>query len=116
MSASFRDPFDARPLGCSCGGHATQDDHDAETLRNDTDALTARVVETAIVKAVFGTEATRRGFLSRLGAGTALAAIAQYFPLGLAKEVAAQTPGPLEKKDLKIGFIQITCATPIIMA
>src|SRR5690349_3845492 len=115
MSASFRDPFDTRPLGCSCGRHASQDDHDS-ALRHDTDALTARVVETAIVKAVFGTEATRRGFMQTLGAGTALAAIAQVFPLGLAKEVAAQTPGPLEKKDLKIGFIPITCATPIIMA
>jgi hypothetical protein len=28
----------------------------------------------------------------------------------------AQDKAPLEKKDLKIGFIPITCATPLIMA
>ncbi len=28
----------------------------------------------------------------------------------------AQDKGALEKKDLKIGFIPITCATPLIMA
>jgi nitrate/nitrite transport system substrate-binding protein len=119
MSASFRDPFDASvPLGngCSCGRHASQNDHDRAQRLADTEALTARVVETAVVKAVFGGEATRRGFLHALGAGTALAAISQFFPLGLAREVAAQTPGPLEKRDIKIGFIPITCATPIIMA
>ena len=116
MSA-FRDPFDASaPLGsgCSCGHHASQHEHEQQLA--DTETLAARVVETAVVKAVFGTEATRRGVLQAVGAGTALAAISQFFPLGLAKEVAAQTPGPLEKKDLKIGFIPITCATPIIMA
>jgi nitrate/nitrite transport system substrate-binding protein len=28
----------------------------------------------------------------------------------------AQEKAPLEKPDLKIGFIAITCATPLIMA
>ena len=28
----------------------------------------------------------------------------------------ARDKGPLEKKDLKIGFVAITCATPLIMA
>src|SRR5688500_17295614 len=99
MSASFRDPFDPSASlgsGCSCGRHASQHEHEREQHLADTEALTARVVETAVVKAVFGTEATRRCFLHAVGAGTALAAISQFFPLGLAKEVAAQTPGPLE--------------------
>jgi ABC-type nitrate/sulfonate/bicarbonate transport system substrate-binding protein len=30
--------------------------------------------------------------------------------------MAQDKSGPLEKRDLKIGFIPITCATPIIMA
>ncbi|MEA2953067.1 MAG: nitrate/nitrite transport system substrate-binding protein, partial [Alphaproteobacteria bacterium] len=46
---------------------------------------------------------------------TALAALSQFFPLKTATEVFAAT-GPLEKTDLKVGFIPITCATPIIMA
>ena len=36
-------------------------------------------------------------------------------PLG-ALQAMAQDKAPLEKKDLKIGFIPITCATPLIMA
>ena len=50
-----------------------------------------------------------------VGASTALAAISQFFPLGTAMEAFAQAGAP-EKKDLKVGFIPITCATPIIMA
>ena len=41
--------------------------------------------------------------------------MSQFFPLKTATEAFAQG-GPLEKKDLKVGFIPITCATPIIMA
>ncbi len=36
--------------------------------------------------------------------------------MGAAKALAQDKVGPLEKKDLKVGFIPITCATPIIMA
>ena len=50
-----------------------------------------------------------------MGAATAAAALSQFFPLKTATEAFAQG-GPLEKKDLKVGFIPITCATPIIMA
>jgi len=46
----------------------------------------------------------------------AMAAIAGVFPLEAAKAWAKDEPGALEKTDLKIGFIPITCATPIIMA
>jgi len=38
------------------------------------------------------------------------------FPVAAARALAQDRPGPLEKRDLKIGFIPITCATPIIMA
>ncbi len=36
--------------------------------------------------------------------------------MGAAKALAQAKLGPPKKKDLKIGFIPITCATPIIMA
>ncbi|MSO89328.1 MAG: twin-arginine translocation signal domain-containing protein [Rhodospirillaceae bacterium] len=118
---SFRDPFDSEsslPSACSCGGHSTQAEHDRATLEaaRGTDELCARVAESAVVRAICGDEQTRRNFLRAVGAGTALAAIAEFFPLDLAREAAAQTPGPIEKKNLQIGFIPITCATPIIMA
>ncbi len=59
---------------------------------------------------------TRRQFLAGLG-GTALAAaIGDVFPLGKLVAFAADPAGKIEKRDLSIGFIPITCATPIIMA
>jgi nitrate/nitrite transport system substrate-binding protein len=102
---------------CSCGAHASQTEHDA-ALRSampDRDGLMRRAVESAVLGALFPADIDRRNFLKAVGATTALAAIAQFFPLGTALDAFAQTAAP-EKKDLKVGFIPITCATPIIMA
>jgi nitrate/nitrite transport system substrate-binding protein len=74
------------------------------------------VVASAVMRAVFPKDAARRAFIKSVGASTALAALSQVFPLGTATEVFAQGAGAIEKKDLKVGFIPITCATPIIMA
>jgi nitrate/nitrite transport system substrate-binding protein len=54
--------------------------------------------------------------LARFGAATVAGALGSFFPLGHAREALAQAAGTPEKKELKIGFIAITCATPIIMA
>src|SRR6266852_547236 len=75
-----------------------------------------RAVERSIEYAVFGGSQGRREFIARVGAATASAALGQVFPLAAAKSLAQDKPGPLEKRDLKVGFIPITCATPIIMA
>ncbi len=72
-----------------------------------------RLVERSLTRAVF---AGRRGFLKAVGLGTASAALASVFPMGVVKALAQDKLGPPEKKDLKVGFIPITCATPIIMA
>src|SRR5713101_6844291 len=79
----------------------------------NTEAVIDRLVERSVQHAVFG---GRRDFLKIVGAGAAGAALAEVFPLGAAKALAQAKLGSLEKKDLKIGFIPITCATPIIMA
>ena len=114
---SFDDPLNAgralRKGGCSCGAHASDAEHDAEVLAS-TDARLSRVVESTVLRALFPQDDSRRAFLRAVGASTALAAISQFFPLGTATEVFAQAAP--EKKDLKVGFIPITCATPIIMA
>ncbi len=58
---------------------------------------------------------TRREFLKNLAIGAALvtaASVAKYPD----QEVNAQEAGPLEKTELQVGFIPITCATPIIMS
>src|SRR3989440_6232651 len=73
------------------------------------------VVASAVMRAIFPQDASRRAFLKSVGASTALAAISQFFPLRTATEVFAQGRA-IEKKDLKVGFIPITCGTPIIMA
>ena len=110
-------------IACRCGRHATQRDHDeAADNRFQCDAAAGvetryeGVIATALMRAVFPHDATRRALLGSVGASTALAALAQFFPLKTATEAFAEGAGPLEKKDLKIGFIPITCATPIIMA
>jgi len=120
MSA-FKDPFNseiALGAGCGCGQHRDEAAHDAALARkgNDTEALCSSVVDQAVVRALFPNDATRRRFLRAVGAGTALAAISHFFPLGAAREAFAQGQGQIEKPNLKVGFIPITCATPIIMS
>jgi nitrate/nitrite transport system substrate-binding protein len=116
MARAFQNPFRATSrFGCPCGHHATQAEHDA-ALGTDVQALSARVAETAVARAVFGGEARRRAFIARVGEATAAAALAAFFPMGHVREALAQGGGAIEKKDLKVGFIPITCATPIIMA
>ena len=75
-----------------------------------------QAVNEAAIRAVFPQTATRRAMLATFGAGTLLAAIEGFLPLQNAREAMAQAPGVPEKRDLKIGFIPITCATPFIMA
>ncbi|MGH6959162.1 MAG: CmpA/NrtA family ABC transporter substrate-binding protein, partial [Dongiaceae bacterium] len=65
---------------------------------------------------LFPRDGERRRFLKAVGANTALAAVAQFFPLATAREAFAQGKGQIEKPNLKVGFIPITCATPIIMS
>jgi len=93
-------------FNCICGRHGSQAEHDADG---------AKLVEEAVMRALYPREEFRRRFLAAVGAGTALAALSGLFPLGAAKEAFAQTAKP-EKTKLKVGFIPITCATPIIMA
>jgi nitrate/nitrite transport system substrate-binding protein len=114
---SFHNPLDANCAfgqGCSCGSHSSQAEHDDAVSAGSTDARLSRVVEAAVVRALFPQDQARRTFLRAVGASTAASAIAHVFPLAFATEVFAQAAP--EKKDLKVGFIPITCATPIIMA
>jgi len=124
--STFDNPFDAKhelTAGCSCGAHASQAEHDhqerSKTLQEvaaSEDRRFENVVAGAVMRAIFPQDVTRRAFLQSVGASTALAAISQFFPLATATEVFAQGAGAIEKKKLSVGFIPITCATPIIMA
>ena len=122
------DPYDAdRPLrlSCACGQHGSADEHvQAEAAvaalqaRSESEDFVARAnafIEAAVVKALFPQDALRRRFLRAVGRSTAMAAIGSVLPLA-SLQAMAQDKAALEKKDLKIGFIPITCATPLIMA
>lgn len=110
------DAYDAdRPLmlRCACGQDHAPGEHAAAAA--SAEELSRDFVEASLVKALFPVDSVRRGFLKAVGANTARAAIASLLPVG-ALQAMAQERGPLEKKDLKIGFISITCASPLIMA
>jgi nitrate/nitrite transport system substrate-binding protein len=118
----FDNPFDPdtslnKPR-CGCGLHQSQAEHDTATAAAappDGDSLIRQAVENAVVRAIFPRDQQRRAFLRAAGAATAMAAISQFFPLGRAMEAFAEDSPP-EKQFLRIGFLPITCATPLIVA
>jgi len=127
------DPYDAdRPLmlRCGCGGDHAPSAHGQSpadeaglTLSSASDdgspeAYGRQFMEAALVKALFPQEPVRRAFLKAVGRRSAMAAIASVLPAGAltSLQAMAQEKGALEKKELKIGFIPITCASPLIMA
>ncbi|MBW8315162.1 MAG: ABC transporter substrate-binding protein, partial [Hydrogenophaga sp.] len=130
--SEFFDPYNAdRPLmmKCSCGRDHTVADHHAEVSadgaaielrrRSETaefEAYSNEFIEATLVKALFPHDEERRMFLRAVGKGTAMAAIASVLPVASMQAMAQEKQGSLEKTDLKIGFIPITCATPLIMA
>ena len=108
------DPYDAdRPLmlRCGCGADHAPQDHSA----TEPETLGRQFMEATLIKALFPHEPVRRAFLKGVGRRTAMAAIASVLPIASLQAMAQEKKG-LEKKDLKIGFIPITCASPLIMA
>ena len=127
----FFSPYDAdRPLlmKCGCGRNHSVAEHNKElnaqqaiqvlkarSLTDEFEAYSNEFVEASLIKSLFPHDAVRRNFLRAVGKGTAMAAIASVLPVA-SLQAMAQDKGTLEKRDLKIGFIPITCATPLIMA
>ena len=84
---------------------------------DDSEAMLDRAVESAVVRSVFGhNDFSRRSFMQLMGGGTAAALLSSVFPLEKAKAAVKESMGKLEKTKLNVGFVPITCATPIIMA
>ena len=99
---------DARFLSVVSGGRV------GLALEANIDDLRAQ--RAGLLESFGGRTASRREFFKLVGGATALAIIEQVLPLSAMKAWAAETGGKLEKTDLKVGFIPITCATPLIMA
>ena len=116
ISKSLQDPFDPH---CALSHTAPQaSDRESHAAGLDThEARMARAVESAVVRAMFGgNEMARRRFMQVVGAGAAAEIIRSVFPFETAKAMAAEQVKGIEKRELQVGFIPITCATPIIMA
>ena len=95
------------------------DSLDSETppqFENNEDMMD-RVIENAIVRGVFGqNEMARRNFMRTVGGGTFAAILGSMLPMDAIKAAAKEGSTQLEKTKLNVGFVPITCATPIIMA
>ncbi|MBC8740328.1 ABC transporter substrate-binding protein [Paraburkholderia sp. UCT31] len=106
--------------GCACGRHASVADHERATApegRPDTLTRSREAIESAVLRALFPRAAPRRRFLQAVGRTTALAAIGSVLPIAtLQAALADDKLGTLEKRELNVGFLPITCATPLIVA
>ena len=119
---SLNDPFSSKAdlrhgAKCGCSACAPAAGIREESTLQSSDQMMERAIESAIVRSVFGhSDISRRSFMGLVGGGTAAAALASVFPIDKAKAALLDTLGKPEKTDLNIGFVPITCATPIIMA
>jgi nitrate/nitrite transport system substrate-binding protein len=118
---SLGDPFSEKNdlrHGASCGCDTCKSaSHSSAARVMSSEAMLERAVESAVVRSVFGhSDIGRRSFMGMMGGGTVAAALASVFPLDAAKAAILDNLGTPEKTDLNIGFVPITCATPIIMA
>ena len=124
---SLGNPYDGdtdliHGVGCTCNtctsGHSVHHDTAAaDALPASSEEMLERVVESAIVRSVFGhNEFSRRSFAKLMGGGAMAGLVGSVFPMDKAKAAILDNLGAPEKTDLQIGFVPITCATPIIMA
>ncbi|MDR3460780.1 MAG: CmpA/NrtA family ABC transporter substrate-binding protein [Beijerinckiaceae bacterium] len=113
-------PFDAGThlgnCGCGCQNGRKAPDDGAPARPSDPEIVSRDFMEMAAVRAILPNDRTRRRFLKAVGVSTAIAAIHSVLPIQALQAMAAETSGPLEKKNLNVGFIPICCATPLIMA
>jgi len=91
---------------CHCGQHDTAQGFSAE-------AAVSGQIDTALVHGLFPDPVLRRTLLKTVGASVLLGALSSIVPVDTLKAIA-QERKPLEKTKLNVGFLPITCATPLI--
>ena len=74
----------------------------------------SRALEGSVMKSIFKTDLNRRKFLKGVGSSAAFGILSQFIPFGSLHAMTEDAKKNIEKKKLKIGFVPITCATPII--
>ena len=103
--------------GLAGAGAAGADGEHRNDALDTPDDILDRLVESAVVRALFGhDDLSRRSFMQAVGGATFAGVLASVFPMEAAKAAVKESMGKPEKTRLKVGFVPITCATPIIMA
>jgi nitrate/nitrite transport system substrate-binding protein len=90
---------------CQCGQGPNPAESPEEALSG--------AVDQALLHGLFPESILRRELLRTVGAATLLGALSTMLPIGTLKAIA-QEKKPLEKTKLNVGFLPITCATPLI--
>lgn len=94
------------PASCTCG-------HSHAPGTACPDRALAGAVEDALLHGLFPNPIERRTLLRKVGKATVLGALASIVPIETLVAIA-QEKKPLEKTKLAVGFLPITCATPLI--
>ncbi|MBF0563530.1 MAG: ABC transporter substrate-binding protein [Alphaproteobacteria bacterium] len=102
---------------CECGPHSAHDlsRHAGSSLDGMVDGGMASLVQPTLVRAVFSGSLQRRHLLQTLGWAGAIALLKDLLPIASLEAMAAEKK-PLEKADLTLGFLPITCAAPLLLA
>lgn len=95
---------------CTCGCQTKQDIK--ATSPSDEAALNEQI-DLSLMTALFPEPIFRRQLLKSVGAATVLGALSSILPLDTLKAIAQESK-PLEKPNLAVGFLPITCAVPLI--
>lgn len=74
------------------------------------------VLADGLLAGMFPNQRQRRAFLNAVGRNTALAALSTLTPLSTLTALAQDRSQRLEKTRINVGFLPITCATPLIYA
>lgn len=122
--ASLGDAFDPQvslrhdsDCGCHTCAAAPRESTNSQQQALSAEAMLDRAIENAVVRGIFQqSDLSRRTFLSAVGGSTLAAIIGSILPMNEIKAAVQESSGKLEKAKLKVGFVPITCATPIIMA
>ena len=82
--------------------------------KNDPGAVMQRALESSLLHSIFGSDLNRRKMIKAVGSAGVFASIASVFKFETLHALTEDAMKNIEKKELKIGFVPITCATPII--
>ena len=82
-------------------------------IKGSPEEAVSRDIDAALLHGLFPDPVLRRTLLKSVGASVLLGALSSIVPINDLKAIA-QERGPLEKTKLNVGFLAITCATPLI--